>query len=58
LEREFAPVFNRYVLLNLPNFQIYVSTLIDGQVSKPFSMRTILDCSEADAERGELIREL
>jgi hypothetical protein len=58
LEREFAPVFNRYDLVNPPNFHTYVSTLTDGQVSKPFSMRTNLDESESDSGRGELIREL
>jgi hypothetical protein len=58
LEREFLPAFNRYDLMNLPNFHTFVSTLIDGQVSKPFSMRTILDETPVDNEHGQAIWQL
>jgi hypothetical protein len=58
LERDFAPVFNRYDLMSLPNFNTYVSTLVDGQVSKPFSMRTMLDESPVDEKVGFGVREL
>lgn len=58
LEREFLSSFNRYDLMNLPNFHTCVSTLIDGQVSKPFSMRTILDESPVDEKLGSAVREL
>jgi type IV secretory pathway TraG/TraD family ATPase VirD4 len=49
LEREFLPEFNRYDITNLPNFNTCVTTLVEGQVSKPFSMRTILDKTPMDA---------
>lgn len=55
LERDFIPTFNRFDLMNLPNFNTYVSTLIDGQVTKPFSMRIISDFSEPN---NELAREI
>ncbi|MBI4472325.1 MAG: ATP-binding protein, partial [Acidobacteria bacterium] len=58
LEREFAPVFNRYDLMNLPNFSTFVSTLIGGQVSKPFSMDIIPDQTPADDDLGDAIRQL
>jgi hypothetical protein len=58
LERDFAPVFNRFDLTSLPNFNTFVSTLIDGQVSKPFSMRTILDETPANEKTGSAVREL
>lgn len=58
LEREFLPAFNRYDLMNLPNFNTFVSTLIDGQVSKLFSMRTILDETAVNERLGAAVREL
>ena len=58
LEREFLPVFNRYDLTNLPNFNTYVTTLVHGQVSKPFSMQTPFDQSPENAELGMALREL
>ena len=58
LEHEFAPVFSRYDLTNLPNFSTCVSTLIGGQVSRPFSMNIILDQTPANDERGRAIRQL
>jgi DNA helicase HerA-like ATPase len=57
LEKELYPVFNQYDLSNLPNFHTCVTTLIDGQVSRPFSLKTILDQTPTDAERAQSIRE-
>ena len=56
LERDFAPYFNRFDLMNLPNFHTYVSTLVDGEVSKPFSMRIISDLAEGDEKMSKEIR--
>jgi hypothetical protein len=56
LERDFLPVFNRYDLMNLPNFNTYVSTLVDGQVTKPFSMRIVSDFSPEHEELANKIR--
>lgn len=56
LERDFLPTFNRYDLMNLPNFNTYVSTLVDGQVIKPFSMRIVSDFSPEHEELASEIR--
>lgn len=41
LAREFSPVFELDDLLSLPNFNIYLKLMIDGEVSKPFSAVTL-----------------
>lgn len=40
LEKEFGPVVDQSDLMNLPNYQTYVSTLFRGEVTKPFNFRT------------------
>ncbi|HWM90308.1 MAG TPA: type IV secretion system DNA-binding domain-containing protein [Thermoanaerobaculia bacterium] len=40
LAREFSPVFDSDDLLSLPNFNIYLKLMIDGEVSRPFSAKT------------------
>ena len=39
-EKTFQPVFNKYDLANIDNFHTYVSLLMNGMTTKPFSMRT------------------
>ncbi len=39
LAKEFAPVFGAYDLLNPPEYSFYTKMLIDGEASKPFSMK-------------------
>ena len=41
LEKEFGPKFTAQDLSNLPNYEMYIRLMINGQVSKPFSARTI-----------------
>ena len=41
LEKEFVPSFNRYDLINLPNYWVYLKLMIDGKPSKPFSAETL-----------------
>lgn len=43
--KEFYPEITATDLMNLPNYHIYLKLMIDGQVSKPFSART-LQCAE------------
>jgi len=50
LSREFSPVFDSDDLLSLPNFHIYLKLMIDGQVSKPFSAKTLAEWE--DSPRG------
>ena len=41
IARELAPTFTAEDLISLPNYHIYLRLMIDGQVSKPFSAKTI-----------------
>ncbi len=40
MEKEFAPVFNKYDLINIEKYTAYVKLLIDNTASRPFSMAT------------------
>jgi len=40
MEKEFAPVFNKFDLINVQAFTAYVKLLIDNTASRPFSMNT------------------
>lgn len=40
MEKEFAPVFNQYDLINIEKFTSYVKLLVDNTASRPFSMST------------------
>jgi hypothetical protein len=41
LAKEFYPEITASDLVNLPNYHIYLKLMIDGQISKPFSAKTI-----------------
>ncbi len=56
MEQEFHPAFNRFDLANLPNWHACMSTLVNGQTVRPFSIQTIRDCSEGDPEHAEEVR--
>jgi hypothetical protein len=43
LAREFAPVFQAQDLVSLPNHNVCMRLMIDGEVSRPFSATTILE---------------
>lgn len=58
LESVYAPVVNRTDLISLPNFNAYVKTLVHGESTRPFSMKTQLDGSGRDEKRPARIREL
>jgi len=57
LERKFAPVFSKFDFVNLPNYHAYISLLIDGYPSKPFSLQT-LPPNKPDFQKIDLIAEL
>lgn len=40
MEKEFAPVFNKYDLINIEKYTAYIKLLIDNTASRPFSMTT------------------
>lgn len=41
LEKEFFPIFKRYDLIRLANYDVYLKLMIDGSPSKPFSATTL-----------------
>jgi len=53
LESEFFPVFDRYHLSNIPNWEACVKTTVEGQVVKPFSLNTILPPIEYSAKTAD-----
>lgn len=57
LEQDLKPTFSRNDLMNLPNFNAYVSTLSKHEVCAPFSMKTAYDQTFPDTEFGEELRE-
>ncbi len=42
LEKEFYPTFDRYDLMRLSNYDIYLKLMINGSPSKPFSAATLI----------------
>lgn len=58
MEKEFFPFFNRYDLMNLPNWNAYMTTLMLGQAVTPFSIRTTVDTTTTQSgERAADCRE-
>ncbi len=53
MEKEFAPVFNQYDLINIERYTAYVKLLIDNASSRPFSMRATYPLP--GIERPELV---
>ncbi len=58
LESVYAPMVNHMDLIGLPNFNAYVKTLVHGEATRPFSIKTRLDGSERHESRVAKIREL
>ena len=56
LEKEFSPVFEKNDIINLDNRHLYISMLIDGVTSVPFSART-LDVPEVTEDSTQKIIE-
>lgn len=58
LAKEFYPEISVQDLMNLPNHHIYLKLIIDGQVSRPFSGRTLRPKAEKhDTGREEPIEQ-
>ena len=57
LEKEFAPVFNDYDLINIEKFHAYVKLLIDNAPSRPFSMKTPV-LTKGDAKIASALKQL
>lgn len=57
VEKQFDPVFSAYDLTNIENYHAYFKLLIDGQTSKPFSIKT-LPPVKGNEVAAEAIKEL
>lgn len=57
LEKEFAPVFTAYDLVNVPARTAYIKLLINGTASKPFNIKT-LPIPPGNPEIVGLVKEL
>lgn len=58
LEKEFAPVFSSYDLINVEAFTCNAKILIDNTATRPFNMQPYRAMPPADKELPEMIREL
>ena len=58
LEKEFAPVFNSFDLINVEMFTSYIKLLVHQQGLKPFSMKNPISPIPANPELAEKIRTL
>lgn len=56
VEKQFAPVFSGYDLTNIENFHAYIKMLMDGQTSKPFSIK-MLPPKESNKALAETIKD-
>jgi len=56
MEKELSPALGRSDLLDIPNWQAYVSTLIQNQTVRPFEIRTTVGGGEHDALRAHEVR--
>ncbi len=57
LEKEFAPTFNAYDLINVEQYTAYVKLLIDNTATKPFNMMTVAP-RKGNPELAAAIKEL
>ncbi|MFH0873674.1 MAG: type IV secretion system DNA-binding domain-containing protein [Candidatus Komeilibacteria bacterium] len=57
LEKQFAPVFTQYDLINIPKLQAYIKLLVDNQNPPAFNFRPAPPQS-GDKNRATMIREL
>lgn len=57
LARQFKPTFSEYDLMHLDNYNCYVRLLINGETSRPFSMKTYPP-TEGDPKTAEIVKEI
>ncbi|HEY4942384.1 MAG TPA: type IV secretion system DNA-binding domain-containing protein [Rhizomicrobium sp.] len=51
LAKEFQPVFDLQDLISLPNYNIYLKLMIDGELSSPFSAKCVLSFDPAQISK-------
>ncbi len=57
LQKEFAPVFSAYDLINVEQYTAYVKLLIDNTAAKPFNMATTAPLPENN-EYADMLKQL
>jgi hypothetical protein len=58
IEKEFAPVFGAYDLMNVEAFTCNAKILIDGTGSRPFNFKPIFNKQPENKELADMIKEL
>jgi len=58
MEKQFAPVFDQYDLLNIEKAQAYVRLLYQNEPLRPFSMTPLPPPTDGDTRLAELLTEL
>lgn len=59
MEKEFAPVFNQYDLINIEKYTAYIKLLVDNTALRPFSLTTLWPPSGNErADMAERIKSL
>ena len=58
LSKEYGDLISKNDLMGLSNWNVYLRLLVDGNVSTPFNMRTIMPGQSKNFERMGMILEL
>jgi hypothetical protein len=58
IAKQLEPVFTAYDLVNVENLNAYIKLLINGIVTRPFSMRILFDKYPKNLELSNAIRQL
>lgn len=57
LSKEYAPVLSEQDVIGIANYKAYIKLNINNATSRPFSINTIYDTTNANKKRGEIIRQ-
>lgn len=57
LAKEYAPVLTEQDVIGISNYKAYMKLSINNATSRPFSLETIYDLSNANPKIGEIIRQ-
>jgi hypothetical protein len=55
MAKEYAPVLTEQDVLGIANFKAYIKLNINNSTSRPFSLETIYDMSQANPKVGEIL---
>ena len=55
LAKEYAPILTEQDIISIANFKAYIKLNINNTTSRPFSLETVYDMSQANQKVGEII---